>query len=1040
MTRTALQQSIWGPADTQRRNATARRNLLASIAAPVLDLPNLRVDASCLPLFRRSAGGLTQVVRLHVSATHDSDTLRFTVRDQSGAVADEAEAPVTAGERSLDLQVPEVTRKSTFLLELAGVAAATKAPLTVTPQRKWTVFLIHHSHLDNGYTDLQGAVARTHHAYLDGLAELADATDDWPDDARFRWNIEASWPLVRWLETRSKRAVDRLVARIHEGRVEVTALPFTLHTEACSTDELYRLLRTTETLRSRYGLPITTAMQTDVPGATVGLVDALAGSDIRYLSVAHNWAGRSVPFLVGGQDLERPFYWTAPSGNRVLVWFTDSPNGLAYMEGTVIGLADDYDTALTLLPAYLRSLATTGYPLVDTVLSWQKLTAGVPLTKRPYDHDILHLRVQGTLADNAPPTLAPATIARRWNDTWAYPRLRMATGKEFFSEAEHRLAGRIPTHRGDWTDWWADGIGSGARALGLNRRAQSTLPTAETLHTVADLRSGVPEDVTRELDGAQEKLALFDEHTWGASNPWEDAEEHRDSGSLQWTRKSEYAHQAFDEAQDLLDAGALRLGETFAPSPGALASVLVFNASTGVRTDVARVFLPAGRTPLDAPLSLVDARTGAVVPHREEAPPNGAHRPVGRYLEFVARDVPGVGYARVDVVAGDGPQPEVTIDGATAVENERYRLSYDLDAACVSSIVDKVARRELVDQGAVTGFNQYLYDRYTSAPYVNHLSSRTTADPSLLGSRSVGQKASIVSATRDAVGEKLVVDLWGEGTRGIRTSIRLPREVARVDIANRVQKEPQGGKESGFFCFPFDIPAEPVAYEVSGGVVSPGGPFVPGAARHMRAIRHWVALEHDDLAVAWATLEAPLVQFGNLHLPYAPFPPSLRLARPEPATIYSWVLNNIWDTNFPAHQQGEMTFRYAVASARGTASRELSTGTADGLTVPFIAVLASGEASEHDVRAEGAVCVVDHPGLRVAAIGRSRSGHDLAIRLLSTHPQEVRAPIRLPAWRVRAAWTGTYLERRLVPAAVSDDCVEVVVPAESGAALVLDLG
>ena len=37
-------------------------------------------------------------------------------------------------------------------------------------------------------------------------------------------------------------------------------------------------------------------------------------------------------------------------------------------------------------------------------------------------------------------------LVRRWNQTWDYPRLRMAVNIEFF----------------DWTDWRADGLGSGA--------------------------------------------------------------------------------------------------------------------------------------------------------------------------------------------------------------------------------------------------------------------------------------------------------------------------------------------------------------------------------------------------------------------------------------------------------------------------------------------------------------------------------------------------------------------------------------------------
>jgi glycosyl hydrolase family 38 len=1034
--RDVLHAAQWLGEMIQRSLPATRETLRASVADRVLDTRNLRVEASSLPLFRRSGERLEQTVRLHVSAGDALGPLRFTLRDDRGVTVDEAQAVVAGETLSLDLYVPEVQEESTFTLDVAGAGETWSGRTTVAPQRKWTVYLIHHSHLDVGYTDPQGMVARHHDTYFDSLIDLTDATDGWPDDARVRWNMEASWPLVHWLGRRSGYSADRLLSRVREGLVEVTALPFNLHTEACSTDELYRLLRTTETLRNRYGVPVTTAIQTDVPGSTVGLVDALADADIGYLSAAHNWAGRSVPFRVGGQELERPFYWAAPSGNRVLTWFTDSAHGLSYMEGNIIGLADDYETALAVLPAYLQALASQPYPLAHMVPGWSKLIDGVPISKRPYEHDVLHLRVQGAFADNASPSLVPSAIVRQWNDEFAYPRLRMATNREFFTDAEQRLDGRIPTYTGDWTNWWADGIGSGARALGYNRRAQAALTTAETLHAVADLRSGGHTDVTGETDRVHDKLALFDEHTWGAGNPWDDCEEHRHSGGLQWARKSEYATQAYDDAQDLLAAGARRFGDTFAPSAGALASVLVVNAASRGRTDLARIFLPASKVPLDVRISLVDARDGAKVPHREE-PQDNPRRPIGRYLEFLIRDVPGVGFARVDVVAGDGPEQAVDLDDATVIENDRYRLTYALADACVSSIFDKVAGWELVDEAAAAGFNQYLYDRYATAPNVNHLSSRTTADPSLLGGRSVGHHATVLRATRDAVGETLVVDLQGAGTEWIRTTIQLPRGVDRVDITNRLHKQAEAGKESGFFCFPFDVPTGPVAYELSGGIGASGGPVVPGAAQHMRAVRHWVAFEHADLAVAWATLEAPLVQFGNVHLPYAPFPPTLQLDRAEPATVYSWVLNNIWDTNFPAQQQGEMTFRYAVASASGMPPRQLATATADGLVAPLVAVLATGPETGP---ADGVFCTVDHPGVRIAAIGRSRSGHEFAIRLVSAHPGEVRTRLRLPGRIPQGAWTGTYLERRLVPATVTGDGVDVVVPAEAGAAVVVDLG
>ena len=126
-------------------------------------------------------------------------------------------------------------------------------------------------------------------------------------------------------------------------------------------------------------------------------------------------------------------------------------------------------------------------------------------------------------------------------------------------------------------------------------------------------------------------------------------------------------------------------------------------------------------------------------------------------------------------------------------------------------------------------------------------------------------------------------------------------------------------KQSVFFAFPFAAGAPELVYELPGLGTSASSPTVPGCPRHMRAVRHWVALAEQTGTTAWATLDAPLVQFGDIHSPYSPFPGTLRLDEPEPGTIYSWALNNIWDTNFPTEQGGEMSFRYAVTSS-GTSS------------------------------------------------------------------------------------------------------------------------
>ena len=121
--------------------------------------------------------------------------------------------------------------------------------------------------------------------------------------------------VTEWLASRPR--VGRVRSeRVREGRIELSAMPFNLHTEACSTDELFELLARRPRRGRHWGCRWSAAMQTDVPGAVGGLPDALGEAGVRYLAVAHNWAGRSVPHLAGRAALPRLFRWRGPAGPR----------------------------------------------------------------------------------------------------------------------------------------------------------------------------------------------------------------------------------------------------------------------------------------------------------------------------------------------------------------------------------------------------------------------------------------------------------------------------------------------------------------------------------------------------------------------------------------------------------------------------------------------------------------------------------------------------------------------------------------------------
>src|SRR5215211_6023704 len=259
------------PVGEDPRTRSAREEMIQSPSGVDFDLDDFSLRAMDLPLFRRTEeGNLSQVLRLVVLAEATAGDVTFTVSD-GDAVLDTVRARIDEGRSILDLLVPEVHEPSTFSLRVeAGEGEPFEAGVEVRPQRKWSVFLVHHSHLDIGYTDTQSSVLQHHLQYLDSVLDLVSATDDWPEDAKFRWNIEATWPLLHWIESRPESDRSRFFDRVREGRIEICALPFSMHTEAYSIDELARQLRFADELRERHDVPVKTAMQTDVPGATIG--------------------------------------------------------------------------------------------------------------------------------------------------------------------------------------------------------------------------------------------------------------------------------------------------------------------------------------------------------------------------------------------------------------------------------------------------------------------------------------------------------------------------------------------------------------------------------------------------------------------------------------------------------------------------------------------------------------------------------------------------------------------------------------------------
>jgi hypothetical protein len=977
---------------------TVREVLQAASLETVVRVGDVQVSGAALPLFRavstlRATDVLHQVVRLaFTSRPHRLDRVELCRSDGEPAVSWTGDLPPDG---VLDLLVPEITEPATWTVVVVVDGHPHRGTLRVAPGRKLTVHLVHHSHLtfDDPELpvddlDLSGGVLRYHWDALDAVVDLArdDArVEEREPETGFRFTVDASLPVRTWLRQRPSAVVEEFCRLVRAGVVDVTAMPFSLNPATASEDELVSVLRPAVALRERYRLPVRSVLHTGVLDGTSGFVDCLADAGVRYVAAVDggeaDLAGlvrEHGPAGSGGRSGLVPgrlMWWRSPAGARLLTWASD-----AHLDGALLGLAESYDAAVVLLPLYLHAFAGPAYPF-----------------------DLLQLGVRGHHAANAGPSLAPARIARRWNAEWAFPRLVCATTTSFLQHVERQLGDHVPGHLGDWGS--PSPPAADARRRGYHRRSLGLARTAEAMHAFADLRSGASTPVHDQVDAIHERAGSFDA-----------------PGSGGWARCADAAEQAYDDACDLLHHGVRRLGAGIGRSPfsDVRATVAVYNTTGWTRTDVVRVFLPDARLGTRA-LGVVDTRRDERVPARV-TPTSRTRR--GCLVEFVAREVPPLGWVRFDLVGvGEGErsggwsrtedldpragagEPGGTAKAAYRLANDFYELTYDTARGLVSSVVDRRTGHELVNHAALTGLNEYIVDTYALNTSASPVPARTY-DGTLLASRRLGRPAVVRAFESSELCDRLEVEVCAPEFHVVRTTIELYAGVPRVDITNRVRVQPGMARECGYFAFPL-AGSGPLVYERTGAVVEHTG--APGPL----AIRHWAGVRDQDYVRVWATLEAPNVQVGTLALPGPPYPTTIALDMREPSTLYSWVYDScswVYDSRGRPHppdavssaggvgcrgHPAEMTFRYAVAGAVGSSVPALGAATAAGLTDPLVAVLATGH-REVPLVSSGSLLTVRPPEVTVAGLGRPRDGSaGIAVRLRSLASQAVEAEVTL---------------------------------------------
>ncbi|MFC1661954.1 glycosyl hydrolase-related protein, partial [Gemmatimonadota bacterium] len=127
---------------------------------------------------------------------------------------------------------------------------------------------------------------------------------------------------------------------------------------------------------------------------------------------------------------------------------------------------------------------------------------------------------------------------------------------------------------------------------------------------------------------------------------------------------------------------------------------------------------------------------------------------------------------------------------------------------------------------------------------------------------------------------------------------------------NTMDKELVLDPEGAFFRFPFALRKPEVRIDVPWGSFRPETDQLPGASKNYFSVQRWVDLHDAGGGVTLTSLDAPLVQLGEIRTDAIV---TGWLTRAEPSgTFLSYVMNNYWETNYRAGQDGVHRFRYSL--------------------------------------------------------------------------------------------------------------------------------
>ncbi|MGE5401572.1 MAG: glycosyl hydrolase-related protein [Ignavibacteriales bacterium] len=756
------------------------------------------------------------------------------------------------------------------------------------------ILVLHHSHLDVGYTHTQPIVWELQREFIDHALEMLRETEGWPNNSAPKWTIEVTAQVLKWLETADNYKIEELKYFISKGRVGISGLEFN-STPLCTVEQFAQQLAPLKKLKELLNVEIRTVNQHDVDGIPWTAVDVLKDAGIELLIMAVN-------IHLGGPIDKRPsvFRWKGPSGREIFV-----------MNGAHYTMFDQ------LLYTWENNIERMKEGLNEYLKHLQRMN---------YKHDFIYLTTAATPVcwDNSPPDTDVAKLIQKWNEAGMEPPIRYITPNELLERIKAVPAEEYEVRTGDWTDYWNFGCASTADVTKTNIHAKQKLFKADMLNAFSpagkEYFHGLADRTWRHIN-------LFDEHTWGSFNSmnpdniFSKAQANiKDSDAFMANENSEYL--LIDQLEEFThnpkscihQEGIVAINMTGSPANDYL-RVPDWWKLDGKRLRTARFgwetrYNQLKNAPLYGPVELA--------PYSYKFIPFEDLQDAVIEDSLVEGEVASDSFARkLNTLEKHHEKTAVKL-----IESKYYRLEFNPDNLRITRVYDKIHERDLLDKENTYTFFQFVRERTDAliredrqAFYSREL-EKEQYDISCWNTnwKSVLETASKPLEYRidkTAEGIALTLSFEAPGVKDLKQRILLHSNKPLISLGVSFHKEEIRTPESVYFVFPLKLSRDwRCNFDTSGIPVELDEQQLDGCSKDWFTAESYSAMYDEKYGVALYCPDAPMVQAGDFNFGKR----SRKIARNENPLLLAWPMNNYWDTNFRPAQPGYIELEYHMTT------------------------------------------------------------------------------------------------------------------------------